>query len=69
MTDSTYRRDYFVGDKKCIFCGAGANNVHLLNAKAELKGGVEGFYYRCGECKQYFVEYWINGELKTVLAS
>jgi hypothetical protein len=35
----------------------------------ELKGGVEGFYYRCGECKQYFVEYWINGELKTVLAS
>ena len=69
MTGSTYRRDYFAGDKKCIFCGAGANNVHLLNTKAEVKGGVECFYYRCGECRQYFVEYWINGELKTVLAS
>ena len=69
MTDSTYRKDYFAGDKKCIFCGAGADNVHLLNTKGEIKGGVEGFYYRCGECKQYFVEYWISGELKTVLAS
>ncbi|MDH3774450.1 MAG: hypothetical protein WBG51_03690 [Syntrophobacteria bacterium] len=69
MTDSTYRRDYLTGDKKCIFCGAGAGNVRLLNTKGEIKGGVEGFYYRCVECKQYFVEYWINGELKTVLAS
>jgi hypothetical protein len=69
MTDLTYRRDYLTGDKKCIFCGAGAGNVRLLNTKGEIKGGVEGFYYRCVECKQYFVEYWINGELKTVLAS
>ncbi|PNV85885.1 MAG: hypothetical protein C0610_09495 [Desulfobacteraceae bacterium] len=69
MTDSTYRRDYLTGDKKCIFCGAGAGNVRLLNTKGEIKGGVEGFYYRCVACKQYFVEYWINGELKTVLAS
>ncbi|MBW2722693.1 MAG: hypothetical protein JRC67_10935 [Deltaproteobacteria bacterium] len=46
MTDPTYRRDYLTGDKKCIFCGAGADNVRLLNTKGELKGGVEGFYYR-----------------------
>jgi hypothetical protein len=69
MTSSTYRRDYFSGDKKCIFCGADEDNVRPLNARGELIGGVEGFYYQCGECKQYFVEYWINGGLKTVLAS
>ena len=69
MTDAIYARDYLTGGKKCIFCGAGADNVRLLNTKGEFKGGVEGFYYRCGACKQYFVEYWINGELKTVLAS
>ncbi len=69
MTYSTYRRDYLTGEKKCIFCGTGADNVRLLNTKGELKGGVEGFYYRCGECKRYFVEYWINGELKMVRAS
>lgn len=69
MTGSSFRRDYLAGDKKCIFCGASADNVHRLNRKGEPKGGVEGFYYRCGECKQYFVEYWINQKLKTVLAS
>ena len=53
MSDSTYGRDDLTGDKKCIFCGATADNVRLLNRKGELKGGVEGFYYRCGESGRY----------------
>ena len=56
-------------DKKCISCGAQGGSVRLLNPKAEYKGGMEGYYFRCRRCRQYFVEYWINGELKTVLAS
>jgi hypothetical protein len=57
------------GDKRCISCGAQGDSVRLLNPKAEYKGGVESYYFRCGRCRQYFVEYWINRELKTVLAS
>jgi hypothetical protein len=57
------------GDKRCIFCGAQQDIVQLLNPRAEYRGGVESYYFRCGRCRQYFVEYWINGELKTVLAS
>jgi hypothetical protein len=60
---------HLAGDKKCIFCGAQGDSVQLLNTRAECKGGVESYYFRCGQCRQYFVEYWINGELKTVLAS
>jgi len=69
MTDYKHRKSYFTGDKCCIFCGTGKDHLHLLNPRAEFRGGVERFYYRCGECKRYFVEYWINGELKTVLGS
>jgi len=58
-----------VGDKRCIYCGTQGENVQLLNPRAEYRGGVESYYFRCGQCRQYFVEYWISGELKTVLAS
>jgi len=57
------------GEKRCRSCGAPGDCVQLLNPRAEYKGGVESYYFRCGRCRQYFVEYWINGELKTVLAS
>jgi hypothetical protein len=30
---------------------------------------VESYYFRCGQCRQYFVEYWINGEFKKVHGS
>jgi hypothetical protein len=59
----------FAEDKKCISCGAQGENVQLLNPRAESRGGVECYYFRCGQCRQYFVEYWINGELKTVHGS
>jgi len=60
---------HLAGEKRCIFCGAQGDSVQLLNPRAECKGGVESYYFRCGQCRQYFVEYWINGALKTVLAS
>ena len=63
------KKSYLTGEKRCIFCGAAKDSLHLLNPRAESRGGVEGYYYRCGGCRQYFVEYWINGELKTVLGS
>ncbi len=69
MTDYRYRKGYLAGEKRCILCGAGPDHLRLLNFKAESRGGVENFYYRCGECRQYFVEFLINGELKTVLAA
>jgi hypothetical protein len=56
-------------NRRCIFCDAQEDSVQLLNPRAEYRGGVESYYFRCGQCRQYFVEYWINGELKTVLAS
>jgi hypothetical protein len=69
MTDYRYRKDYSAGDRKCIFCGAGPDRLNPLNLRGEFRGGVENFYYRCAECKQYFTEYWISGELKTVLGA
>jgi len=62
-------KSHLAGDKRCISCGAQGDSVHLLNQRAEYRGGVESYYFRCGHCRQYFVEYWINGELKKVLAS
>ena len=62
-------KGHLPGNKRCIFCGAQGNSVQLLNPRAEYRGGVESYYFRCDQCRQYFVEYWINGELKTVLAS
>ncbi|UCG14244.1 MAG: hypothetical protein JSU72_07220 [Deltaproteobacteria bacterium] len=62
------RKGYLAGNKKCIHCGL-PDRLSLLNPTGECRGGVEGFYYRCGACNRYFVEYWINGKLKTVLAS
>ena len=57
------------GEKKCFMCGADSHCLDSLNARGEFKGGVERFYYRCAVCKQYFVEIWINGAIKTVLGS
>jgi len=62
-------KGYLAGNKRCIFCGTEEDSVQLLSPRAEYKGGVESYYFHCGQCGQYFVEYWINGELKTVLAS
>ena len=53
-------------EKKCFYCGAGPNHIRLLNPKGEFRGGVLNFSYRCDECKQYFKEYWINEEIKTL---
>jgi hypothetical protein len=58
-----------IGEKRCIFCGSDQDCLHFLNTRPEFKGGVENFYYRCGGCRQYFVEHWINGELKMVRGS
>lgn len=63
------KEGYLAGDKRCIYCCAHSDYLHLLNPKSEVKGGVDSYYFRCGQCRRYFVEYWINGELKTVLAS
>jgi hypothetical protein len=62
-------KGYLAGDKRCISCGAQGENVHLLNPTAEYRGGVESYYFRCDRCRQYFVEYWINGEFKKVHGS
>jgi hypothetical protein len=64
MTKYGNRKGYMTGEKRCIFCGAGGDYPRLLNPKAEFKGGLECFYYRCGSCRRYFVEYWISGEFK-----
>lgn len=69
MTGYKYKEGYLAGDKRCIYCGAHSDYLNLLNLKSESKGGVDSYYFRCGQCRRYFVEYWINGELKTVLAS
>jgi len=69
MTEYKYRKGYLAGDKRCVLCGADTDHLRLLNPKGEFQGGVERFYYRCGRCKQYFVEYWLNGELKTLFGS
>jgi hypothetical protein len=65
---NSYKSD-LAGEKRCISCGAQGDSVKLLNPRAEYKGGVESYYFRCGQCRQYFVEYWINGKFKIVLAS
>lgn len=62
-------KSHLSGDKGCIFCGAPGDSVKLMHPRAEYKGGVASYYFRCDKCRQYFVEYWINGRLKTVLAS
>lgn len=62
-------KDCLAGEKSCIFCGAAQDRLQKLNTEAEFRGGVESYYYRCSDCKQYFVEYWINSEVKTVLGS
>ncbi|MFC1488350.1 hypothetical protein ACFL6B_00735 [Thermodesulfobacteriota bacterium] len=51
-------------EKKCLSCGAGQDGLHLLNPEGEFRGGVLNYSFRCGKCKQYFKEYWINGKLK-----
>ncbi len=56
-------------EQKCLSCGAGPDSLRLLNPKGEERGGVRNFSYRCGKCKQYFKEYWINGKLKMVGAA
>ncbi len=53
-------------EKTCLTCGAGPDSLYLLNPRGEERGGVVNFSYRCGECKQYFRKYWINGKLKMV---
>ena len=62
-------KGHLAGDKRCISCGAQGDSVQLLNPRAEYKGGVESYYFRCDQCRQYFVEYWINGEFKKVQGS
>ena len=69
MAGHKYKEGYLDEDKKCMYCGAPSDYLHLLNPKSEPKGGVDSYYFRCGQCRRYFVEYWINGELKTVMAS
>jgi len=69
MTNYKYRKGYLTGDKHCISCGADEDSLRLLNPKGEYRGGVERIYYRCAECKDYLMECWINGKLKTVFAS
>lgn len=61
-----YRKKRPAEEKKCFCCGAGPDHLRLLNPKGEFRGGVVNYSYRCDECKQYFKEYWINGELKTL---
>ena len=56
-------------NKKCIHCVAGPDYLALLNPGGESRGGVEGFYYRCGQCRRYLVEYRIGGEVKMVRGS
>ena len=69
MTDYKYRKGYLAGDKRCLSCGAAEGSLRLLNPKGEYRGGVERIYYRCAECKDYLMECWINGNLKTVFGS
>jgi len=69
VNNNNRTRGYVAGEKRCIFCGAGQDRLQKLNAEAEFRGGVESYYYRCGDCRQYFVEYWMSRELKTVLGS
>jgi len=53
-------------NKKCFHCGAGLDHLALLNPRGESRGGVDGFYFRCDQCKRYFVEYRIGGKVKMV---
>ena len=53
-------------EKMCCNCNAGPDCLRLLNPKGEFRGGVVNYSYRCDECKQYFKEYWMSGELKMV---
>jgi hypothetical protein len=69
MTHHKYGKGYLRGDKHCLSCGGGKDSLQPLNPKGEHRGGVERIYYRCAECKAYLMECWINGKLKTVLAS
>lgn len=55
---------YSEEEKKCLSCGAGQNHLRLLNPKGEERGGVVNYSFRCGKCKAYFKEYWINGKLR-----
>jgi hypothetical protein len=69
MTNYEYRKGYLAGDKHCLSCGAEKDSLRLLNPKGEYRGGVERIYYRCSVCKDYLMECWINGKLKTVFGS
>jgi hypothetical protein len=69
VTNNSRTRDDLAGEKSCIYCGAGQDRLQKLNSEAEFRGGVASYYYRCSECKQYFVEYWVSREVKTVLGS
>jgi hypothetical protein len=53
---------YCEEEKKCLSCGAGQKHLRLLNPKGEERGGVINFSFRCGKCKAYLKEYWINGK-------
>ena len=66
MTGSVARKGYLSGPEKCIHCGASSEHLHLLNPRAEYRGGVENYYYRCGACKRYLVECCLNKGVKMV---